>query len=103
LQVLFTADLRVFRDYDQVSEGITGTVAPVKIEDVVTPVKRKVEEMLTPAPAFPLTPPDIVKSETISLDVKIETETTIKGNENFVRRSKRRKGGNATDDPFGEI
>jgi hypothetical protein len=59
--------------------------------------------MLTPAPAFPLTPPDTVKSETISLDVKIESETAIKGKEHFVRRSKRRKGGNATDDPFREI
>jgi hypothetical protein len=93
----------VFRDYDQASEGITGTVAPVKIENVVTPVKRKFEEMLTPAPAFPLTPPATVKSETVSFDVKIETKTTIKVKEHFVRRSKRRKRGNATDDPFGEI
>jgi hypothetical protein len=73
-------------------------------ENVLTPVKRKVEVLKTPKMEFPLTPPATVKSETASLDLRIETDgITSKVEEHFVRRSKRRKVTGTVEDPFGEI
>ena len=71
----------------------------------MTPVKRKFEEVLaTPKVEFPLTPPATVKSETVSLDLQIESdETTTKFHEHYVRRSRRRKVVRPVEDPFGEI
>jgi len=85
----------VFRDYD-VNETVE-----VKTE-VVTPVKkRKMEELTTPKVEFPLTPPATLKSESVSIDLQIEeSEERTKVIERFVRRSKRRRVGIATDNPF---
>lgn len=70
----------------------------------MTPVKRKVEMMSTPKVEFPLTPPATVKSETVSLDIHIESDgITTEAHEHFVRRSKRRKITGPVEDPFGEI
>jgi hypothetical protein len=92
--------LRVFRDYDAAAE--TGSVSSQ--ENIVTPVKRKVEVLTTPKVDFPLTPPATVKSETVSLDLQIETDgITTRVQEHFVRRSKRRKVTGTIEDPFGEI
>ena len=73
--------------------------------NVMTPVKRKVEEDLaTPKVEFPLTPPETVKSETVSLNIPIGSdEITTKVTEHFVGRSKRRRVTRSNDDPFGEL
>jgi hypothetical protein len=71
-----------------------------KMVEVVTPVKRKMEDISSTFD-FPLTPPSTVKSEKISHDLKIESdEITTKVTEHFVRRSKRRKTTDTKDDPF---
>lgn len=90
--------MRVFRDYDA-TDAVSSTETKIeeKIVEVVTPMKRKMEDMLSTLD-FPLTPPATVKSEKISYDLKIESdELTTK---DFVRRSKRRKTIGTQDDPF---
>ena len=69
-----------------------------KVEEALTPVKRKADNFGTPW-TFPLTPPPTIKSETVSLDIKVEI-TEI--NEKFRRQSKRRKVGGNIKHSFGE-
>ena len=93
--------MRVFRDYDATdSVSSTETKIETKIVEVVTPMKRKMEDMSSTLD-FPLTPPATVKSEKISNDLKIESdELTTKVSAQFVRKSKRRKTIGTKDDPF---
>lgn len=80
----------MFRDYanaSQVEEAV-----PVKLE-VVTPVKKRVLDIVTPKTEFPLTPLATVKSEIVTFDLKLENEDGTKVTEHFVRRSKRRRTG----------
>lgn len=84
-QVLFTADLRAFRDYNDNSDAI----AKSEVEEALTPKKRKLDDLGT-AMAFPLIPPPTIKSETISIDVKVEINEI---NEKLRSRSKRPKIG----------
>jgi hypothetical protein len=92
--------LRVFKDYDATdSVASMETKIEEKMVEVVTPMKRKMEDISTFD--FPLTPPATVKSEKISHDLKIESdEITTKVTAHFVRRSKRRKTTDTKDDPF---
>jgi hypothetical protein len=80
----------VFRDYaktSQVEEAVS-----VKLE-VLTPVKKRVLDIVTPKIEFPLTPLTTVKSESVTFDLKFENEDGTKVTEHFVRRSKRRRIG----------
>ena len=84
----------MFRDYDVSADSVTLSTG---VKEIVTPVKRKVNEVVTPTVDFPLTPPATVKSETISIEMTSEV------NEHFVRRSKRRRITTTTDDPFEDV
>jgi N-glycosylase/DNA lyase len=99
-QVLFTADLRVFRDYDGPdSVDSVETKTEEKVTEMVTPMKRKMEDIASTMD-FPLTPPATIKSEKISFDLEIESDQiTTKVTEHFVRRSKRRRI-DSKDNPF---
>jgi N-glycosylase/DNA lyase len=84
-QVLFTADLRRFKDY----EGAEMT----KVE-ITTPVKRRAEEGL-------LTPPDTIKSELIVEESEVVCDEGIRHTHtHFSRRSKRRRIALDKEDPF---
>jgi hypothetical protein len=99
---LFTADLRVFKDYNGTdSYDSIETKVDEKIMEVaiVTPMKRKTDEATAPMD-FPLTPPATIKSEMISYDLKIESDgITTNVTEHFVR-SKRRRTVDPKDNPF---
>jgi hypothetical protein len=75
----------VFRDYNDNTEAI----AKGDVEEAVTPKKRKLDDLGSPV-EFPLTPPPTIKSETISIDVAVDTNE-IK--EKLRSRSKRPKIG----------
>lgn len=91
--MLFTADLRVFKDYDGTRE------ASGKVELATTPLKA----FSTPSMDFPLTPPATVKSETIALELCIEEDVrTSKDNRHIARRSKRRKISSNAEDSFDD-
>lgn len=78
----------MFRDYDVSADEALVTT---KVVETVIPGKRKVNDVATEA-HFPLTPPSTVKSEIVSLELKVERdEMSTEINENFVRRSKRQK------------
>ena len=93
--------MRVFRDYDATeSEKSVETKVEEKVLEIVTPVKRKIEETASTM-EFPLTPPATIKSEKVEYDLKIESdEITTKVTEHFVRRSKRRRIIESKDNPF---
>ena len=84
----------MFRDYGNTTE----TTTKGNVEEAVTPIKRKGDEVGAQAD-FSLTPPPTVKSETVSIDLKAEI-TEI--NEKLGRRSKRQKIGGGIEDPFGK-
>ena len=83
--MLFTADLRTFRDYERTEV--------VRVE-FTTPVKRKLDEGL-------LTPPDTIRTESVREETKVDYEEALgQVNTHFVRRSKRRRLDVDGDDSF---
>jgi hypothetical protein len=84
--------LSVFRNYTPSSDQVTGSpVIKVQVPTPVTPVKRGLTDPATPTNKFPLTPPPTVKSDDISIELKIENDEITGVRKHFVRWSKRRR------------
>jgi hypothetical protein len=82
--------LSVFKNYTPSSDQVTGSPAiKVQVPTPVTPVKRRLMDPATPTSKFPLIPPQKVKSDDISIELRIENDEITGLRKNFVRWSKR--------------
>jgi hypothetical protein len=102
-QVLFTADLRDFRDYGNGNLKLNSPDSP--LTPPMTPQKRKIEDVLGSTDRdLPLTPPATVNGEAVSLDFEIRTggiERNI--TEHIVRRSAKRNVTDTMDSLIGKV